>query len=62
MESSAFLVGEKSLDAETLLIIATRLFCIVHITDQIQRLLISLGPTTQHHHRTIGATGKLDLL
>src|SRR6266852_479685 len=62
METSAFLVREKGLDAETLLIIAARLLCCVHITDQIQRLLIPLGPTTQSHHRTIGVTGHLHLL
>src|SRR6266581_7443363 len=62
METSTFLVGEKGLDAETLLIIAARLLCGVHIADQIQRLLIPLGPTTQYHDRPIGITGKLHLL
>jgi site-specific DNA recombinase len=50
------------LDVETLLIIAARLLCCLHIADQIQGLLIPLGPTTQHHHRTIRVTGNLHLL
>src|SRR6266705_6694243 len=62
METSAFLVREKGLDAETLLIIAARLLSGVHIADQIQRILIPLGPTTQDHHRPIGVPGKLHLL
>lgn len=44
------------------MLIAARLFCSVHIADQIQRLLIPLGPTTEDHHRPIGITGKLHLL
>jgi hypothetical protein len=62
METSTFLIGEKGLDEETLLIRAARLLCSVHIADQIQRLLIPLGPTTEDHHRPIGVTGTLHLL
>src|SRR4029453_14425205 len=62
MEASTFLVCKKSLNAETLLIIAARLLGSVHIADHIQRLLISLGPTTQDHDRPIGVPGKLHLL
>src|SRR5262249_55998494 len=62
METSTFLVCKKSLNAETLLIIAARLLSSVHIADQVQRLLISLGPTTQDHDRSIGVPGKLHLL
>jgi site-specific DNA recombinase len=49
-------------DTETLLIIAARLLCRLHIADQIQGLVIPLGPTTQHHHRPISGTGNLHLL
>src|SRR5512138_832802 len=62
MEASTFLVCKKSLNAETLLIIAARLFGSVHIADQVQRLLISLSPATQDHDRPIGGPGKLHLL
>ena len=62
VEPSAFLVCEKSLDAETLLIRAARLLSGVPMTDYLQGLLISLGPTTQHHHWAIGAPGDLHFL
>ena len=50
------------LKAETLLILAARLLRCIHITDHIQGLVIPLGPTTQHHHWTIGIPGDLHLL
>src|SRR5215216_5686837 len=57
----AFLVGEKGLDAEALVIPATRLLCGREIADQGQGLLIPLGPTTQHHAGAIRLTGDIDL-
>ena len=62
METSTFLVCKKGLDAEPFFIQATRLLCCGHIADQIQRLLISLGPTTQHHDGTIRLACAVDLL
>src|SRR5207247_8462353 len=62
MEPSAFLVCEKGLDAESLFIQATGLLCCGHIADQIQRLLIPLGPTTQHHDGTISISCDMDFL
>src|SRR6266513_4471913 len=62
MEPSTFLVCEKGLDAEALFIPATGCLCSGHITDQIQRLLIPLGPTTQHHDWTISLSCAVDLL
>jgi hypothetical protein len=62
MESSAFLVCEKGLDAEALLIQATRLLGCRQIADQIHGLVIPLGPTTPHHDGTIRLAGNLDLV
>src|SRR5215510_1902941 len=49
MAAAAFLVCEKGLDAEALLIPATRRLGCRQIADQIQGLVIPLGPTTPHH-------------
>jgi hypothetical protein len=46
MEAAAGLVCEKSLDAEALLLQATRLLGCRQLADQIQELLRSFGPTT----------------
>src|SRR5215510_16376142 len=62
METSTFLVCEKGLDAEAFFIPATGFLCCGHIADQIQRLLIPLGPTTQHHDGTISLACAVDLL
>src|ERR1041384_5335313 len=62
METSAFLVCEKGLDAEPLLIIVACLLSCRQVADQIQRLLIPLGPTTPHHDGTIRLSGNIDLL
>jgi hypothetical protein len=62
METAAFLVGEKSLDADALLIQATRLLGCCQIADQIQGLVIPLGPTTPHHDGAIPLSGDIDLL
>src|SRR5215472_12868360 len=61
LEASTFLVCKKGLEAEALLIPVTRLLRCREIADQIQGLLISLGPPTQHHTRTIHLTGDIDL-
>ena len=50
------------LDAQALLIQAIRLLSYGHRADHIQRLLIPLGPTTQHHDWTIGISGAIDVL
>ena len=50
------------LDTEALLIIAAGRLSSIHIADQIQGLVIPLGPTTEHHHRPIGVSGHLHLL
>src|SRR5438093_6125176 len=62
METAAFLVRKKGLDAEALFIPATGSFCGGHIADQIQRLVIPLGPTTPHHDWTICLSCVVDLL
>src|SRR5215467_4244824 len=62
MEPTTFLVRKKSLNTEALLIQATGFLCCRHITDQIQWLLIPLGPTTQHHNRTIYLSCDMDVL
>ena len=49
------------LDAEALLIPATRLLRCREIAHQIQGRLIPLGPTTPHHDGTIRLTGDIDL-
>jgi hypothetical protein len=59
MKSSAFLIGKKRLDSETLLIIADGLLRTRPITHSIQGLGMTLGPTTQHPHGTIEAVVKL---
>src|SRR5262245_11928790 len=59
MKPSTFLVGEKRLNPEALFIPATGVLGVRHSTDQIQRLVIPLGPTTEHHHWTICLSGKL---
>jgi hypothetical protein len=61
METATFLVRKKGLDAEALFVQATRCLCGGHIADQIQRLLIPLGPTTQHHKWTIRLACVVDL-
>jgi len=50
------------LDVKALLIQATGLFRCGHRTDQIQRFLIPLGPTTQHHDGTIRIACTMDIL
>jgi site-specific DNA recombinase len=50
------------LDAEALLIPATRLLCCRQIADHIQGLLIPLGPTTQHHDGAIHLSCAIGLL
>jgi len=60
MEASAFLVCEKSLDAEALLIPATRLLGCHQIADHIQGFVIPLGPATQHQDWTIRIAGDRD--
>src|SRR2546428_10592989 len=62
METATFLVCEKGLDAEALCIKATGFLCCGHIADQIQRLVIPLGPTTQHHDGTIRLSCDMDVL
>src|SRR5712691_1306882 len=61
METATFLVRKKGLDAEALFIQATRFLCCGHSADQIQRLLIPLGPTTPHHDWTRRLSGVVDL-
>src|SRR5215510_12825321 len=62
MEPTTFLVRKKSLNTEALLIQATGFLCCRYITDQIQWLLIPLGPTTQHHDGTIYLSCDMDVL
>src|SRR4029453_4102968 len=62
MEPSTFLVCEKGLDAEALFIPATGCLCSSHITDQIQRLVIPLGPKTHHHEGAPRPSCAVDLL
>src|SRR5262244_1942173 len=62
MEAATFLVCEKSLDAEAFFIQATGFLCGGHSADQIQRLLIPLGPTTQHHDWAIRLSCTVDRL
>src|SRR5262245_29560520 len=62
MEPSTFLVCKKSLDTKALFIQATGFLCESHITNQIQWLLIPLGPTTQHHDGTICLTCDMNIL
>src|SRR5512138_441898 len=62
MKSSTFLVCKKGLNTEALFIPATGFLCCHHIADQIQRLLILLGPTTQHHDGTIRLACDMDVL
>ena len=62
MEASTFLVCEKGLDAESLFIQATGLLCCGQIADQIQRLLIPFGPTTQQQDWPICLACDVDLL
>jgi site-specific DNA recombinase len=50
------------LDAEALLIPATRLLCCRQIADHIPGLLIPLGPTTQHHDGAIHLSCDIGLL
>src|SRR5262245_9654879 len=62
MEPATFLVREKSRNTEALFIPATGFLGCRPITDQIQRLVIPLGPTTQHHDGTIGLWCAMDVL
>src|ERR1700756_98510 len=62
MEPSTFLVCEKGLNTESLFIQATGFLCCGQIADHIQRLVIPLGPTTQHHDWTIRLARVVDLL
>src|SRR5918994_428611 len=62
METSTFLVCEKGLDAEPLFIPATGFLGCGHIADQIQWLLIPLGPTAQQQDWTIRLACDVDLL
>src|SRR5215475_10631161 len=62
METATFLVCEKGLDAEPLFIQATGFLCCGHIADQIQRLVIPLGPTTQPQDWSIRLACDVDLL
>src|SRR5215468_236659 len=62
MEPATFLVCKKSLYTEALFIQATGFLCKSHITDQIQWLVIPLGPTTQHHDGPIYLTCDLNVL
>ena len=50
------------LDAESLFIQATGFLCYGHRADHIQRLVIPLGPTTQHHDGTICIACAMDIL
>src|SRR5215470_16716336 len=54
MESTTFLVREKSFDPKAFRIQAACLFGSVHIADQIQRLLIAFSPATEEQNGTIG--------
>src|SRR5215475_1651631 len=62
MAASTFLVCKKGLNTESLFIQATRFLCCVPIANQIQRLVIALGPTTQHHDGAIRLACVVDLL
>src|SRR6516164_2897878 len=42
--------------------VTTRPLCSIHIADPIERLVIPLAPTTQHHHWPIGIPRDLHLL
>src|SRR5215468_3802011 len=61
METATLLVSQKSRDAEALFIPATRFLCGGHIADHIQRFVIPLGPTTQHHDWPLRLSGIVDL-
>ena len=60
VKPSAFLVREKRFNTEALCIPATGVLGVHHITEQVQRLLIPLRPTTEHHHWTIGLPSQGD--
>src|SRR5262245_53443105 len=62
VKPSTFLVREKRFNTEALFIPATGVLGVRHITEQVQRLLIPLRPTTEHHHWTIGLPGYLHVL
>src|SRR6516164_3460471 len=57
MESTTFLVREKSFDPKAFRIQAACLFGSVHIADQIQRLLIAFSPATEEQNGTISFSG-----
>src|SRR5215813_2507358 len=62
MPPATFLVGEKWLTPEALFIPAPGFLGWRPMADHIQRLVIPLGPTTEHHHWAIGLPGQLHLL
>src|SRR5262245_27155088 len=61
METATFLVCAKGLDTESFFIQATGFLGCGHSADHIQRLVIPLGPTTQHHDGAIRLSGAVDL-
>jgi hypothetical protein len=62
LASATFLVCEKGLKTEALFIPATGCLCCQPMADHLQRLLLSLGPTTPHHDGTIRLACAMDVL
>src|SRR5262245_32400886 len=57
VQPSTFLVRDKRFNTDALCIPATGVLGVRHIPEQGQRLLLSLRPTTEPQHWTIGLPG-----